>query len=241
MEVVEKKKPNTSYAYASSIEKISRHYSLETGRNVDIYKEKDIGLIEDIAQNYGKSGKFFQFGNKGNGTIRCAIATYVRFLKSNSSDGEFLCGHFSIDQKDSKGQDHYDHKTTLTNCNFSYENDLKISLFNQADQIFPGYSIYKNDKEDVEFLVEDKKIDLLLENNSDKSFLIVKLKFGEADFRDFGQVATHIGLLSKKFPNRTIKGTIIARKIHETLQNACLVTEIISLKTYQIQLTLIDK
>ena len=110
----------------------------------------------------------------------------------------------------------------------------------QADQFFPEYKIYGNNSEGVEFLIEGKRIDLLLENIEDGSLLAIELKSGEADFRVFGQISMYLGLLSKHFPNKTATGVIIAGEINDTLQNACLITNKIRLKTYQMQLTLID-
>lgn len=70
--------------------------------------------------------------------------------------------------------------------------------------------------------------------------LAIELKSGDADFRVFGQISMYLGLLSKKFPNKTAIGIIIAGEINDTLQNACLTTDKIKVKTYQMQLTLFD-
>lgn len=242
MKTKEGKKPNTSYAYANSIEKISRHYSQSTRQSLDIYREKNINLIEKISQDYGIGGRFSQFGNGGNGTIRNAIATYVRFLRNNLSDLELPHQEIPTGQEEDPIElETDDDEITSTNFNFTYERDLKNSLINQASQLFPGYAIYGSSQEGIEFLIEGKRIDLLLENVSDKSLLAVELKSGEADFRVFGQISMYLGLLSKRFPDRTAKGIIIAGEINDTLLNACLTTDKISLKTYQMQLTLNDE
>lgn len=82
MKDVEKKLPSTAYNYARSIDKISKHYSENTGRYLDIYNETDLDLLKNIAKEYGLEGKYSDFGNYGNGTVRNAIATYIRFLES---------------------------------------------------------------------------------------------------------------------------------------------------------------
>lgn len=79
MKLTEGKKGTTAYQYANSINKISEHYSKETGKSIDIYAEKDINLIRKISSDYAKGGNFSVFGQGGNGTIRNAIATYLRF------------------------------------------------------------------------------------------------------------------------------------------------------------------
>jgi hypothetical protein len=88
MKKKEAKTENTIYAYAYSIDKISRHYSENTGRNIDIYRENDINLLENISSDYASGGKFAQYGNGGNGTIRNAIATYLRFFRNTNSETE---------------------------------------------------------------------------------------------------------------------------------------------------------
>lgn len=124
--------------------------------------------------------------------------------------------------------------------NFTYERDLKNSLVSQASQLFPGYKIFGDHEEGVEFSIEGKRIDLLMESINDSSLLAIELKSGEADYKVFGQISMYLGLLSKKFPNRGIRGVIIAGKINETLQYACLSSNQVFLKTYQMQLALND-
>jgi len=241
MRTKEDKKDTTAYMYANSIDKISQHYSEHTMNKINVYYEKDINLIKKISSEYGISGRYAEFGKKGNATIRNAIATYVRFLEYINIGGELSSAEGTVDQKEffEEGNEIDDEKI-LNNYNFTYERDLKYSLIMQADQLFPEYKIYGNNNEGVEFLIEGKRIDLLLENIEDGSLLAIELKSGEADFRVFGQIAMYLGLLSKHFPDKTATGIIIAGDINDNLQNACLTTDKITLKTYQMQLTLID-
>ena len=241
MKTKEGKKQNTAYAYANSIDKISRHYSKNTKNNIDIYREKNFSIIEKISADYSIRGRFAQFGNEGNGTIRNAIATYVRFLKRQNLGKELSSTEGLSEQETLPDEtDINEDEIKSGNYNFTYERDLKNSLINQTNLLFPGFVIYGSNREGVEFSIEGKRIDLLLENTADQSLLAVELKSGEADFRVFGQISMYLGLFSKRFPERTAKGVIIAGEIDETLLNACLTTEKITLKTYQMQLTLID-
>src|SRR5690606_12969606 len=75
------KKENVAYQYALSIEKISRHYFEKTGKKIDLYGTKDIDLAKTLSIEYGKGGKYSEFGDNGSGTIRNAIKAYVRFLE----------------------------------------------------------------------------------------------------------------------------------------------------------------
>lgn len=246
MRVKEGKKTNTAYQYAASIAKISNHYSQNTGKKVDIYRENDLSVIQKISECYSVGGRYSEFGNMGNGTIRNAIATYFRFLKSSQVGKVDLVSELNtMDDLNNipdvdDGNSVVDDEITSYNYNFTYERDLKNSLIAQAEQIFTDYKIYGENNDGVEFLVEGKRIDLLLEHKTDKTLLAVELKSGEADFRVFGQISMYIGLLSKIFPDRVAKGLIIAGEINDSLKNACLITDKISLKTYKMQLTLID-
>lgn len=48
----------------------------------------------------------------------------------------------------------------------------------------------------------------------------------------------YLGLLSKEFPTKIIRGLIIASEIDESLINASLITEKIKVKTFQMKLSL---
>lgn len=163
MRIKEGKKQNTAYAYANSIENISQHYSEQTRNKINIYLEKDINLVKKISYEYGTSGRYAEFGNKGNGTIRNAIATYVRFLESINMGSGLSSAEVTVAQKEyiREGSEIND-EIISNNFNFTYERDLKASLIIQVDQLFPNYKIYGNDNEGIEFLVEGKRIDLLL-------------------------------------------------------------------------------
>lgn len=75
-----------------------------------------------------------------------------------------------------------------------------------------------------------------LENITSGSLLAVELKTGIADFRVFGQIAMYLGLLKEQFPDGESCGVIICGEIDESLRNACSITEIVSLKTYRMNL-----
>jgi len=88
MKTKENKKQSTAYAYANSIDKISRHYSQHSENKIDIYRVKDIRVIERISSDYAIGGRFPMYGQEGNGTIRNAIATLLRFQNEINADQE---------------------------------------------------------------------------------------------------------------------------------------------------------
>jgi hypothetical protein len=76
------KKYETSTArnYSTAINRISKHYSSETGRSIDIYKIKDISLLKEICKEYN-SGRFKDFGDAGHGSNSAAISAYIRYFE----------------------------------------------------------------------------------------------------------------------------------------------------------------
>jgi hypothetical protein len=77
----EGKSRNTAAQYMSSIGVISNHYSQETNKPIDLYTTRDILFLKGLVKNYGIGGKYQDVGNNGHGTVRNAIAAYVRFLE----------------------------------------------------------------------------------------------------------------------------------------------------------------
>jgi 5-methylcytosine-specific restriction protein A len=83
---VERKKLITASQYKSAVDSISRHYSEEIKKDIDLYTITDISFINDLVKEYGMGGKYKEFGQNGNGTnghgtVRNAIAAYARFLE----------------------------------------------------------------------------------------------------------------------------------------------------------------
>ena len=61
-----------------------------------------------------------------------------------------------------------------------------------------------------------------------------------ADYRVFGQISMYIGLLQNQFPEKEITGVIVAGTIHESLMQACEITDKVSLKVYRMSIELED-
>jgi RecB family endonuclease NucS len=124
--------------------------------------------------------------------------------------------------------------------NFTYERDLQNSLISQAEVLFPSYKIYGN-YDGVEYTIEGKRIDLLLENKKENKLIAIELKAGVTDYKTFGQLSMYLGLLQKQFPNipkENISGIIIAGEIDKTLKDACLITNKIKLMEYTMKISL---
>jgi hypothetical protein len=85
MKETEKKVPGTVAGYSAAINRISQHYSHETGRSIDIYQIKDILLLKKICTEYNRGGKFENFGDERHGLYRAVISTYVRYFEKTGA------------------------------------------------------------------------------------------------------------------------------------------------------------
>ncbi len=191
-----------------------------------IYKTNDINLLNSIKDEYSQNGLFSDFGKKGKGTKGNAIARYVEFFTQNITNTKVEC---KVQNKETN---------EIENQNFSYEKDLQTSLCLQISDLFPEYKIYGYKSEGIEYSIDNRRIDVLLENKKTKDLLVVELKSGEADYKVFGQISMYIGLLKAKFPERNIKGMIIAGSIQDSLKQAILITDKIEIKTYLMKIEL---
>ena len=222
------KSENTANSYSKSINNISEHYSQAINQRINIYDIKDINLLNVISAKYTQSGIYSDFGNNGNGTKRNAIARYVEYFAQSKTT---LQTEISTNYDTS-------FESKVINQNFSYERDLQTSLSLQIDKLFPKYKIFGNASEGIEYTINNRRIDVLLEDKISKDLLAIELKSGEADFKVFGQISMYLGLLQEKFPDRKSKGIIIAGSIQDSLKQAVLITDKIELRTYKMNIEL---
>lgn len=124
--------------------------------------------------------------------------------------------------------------------NFAYERDLQRSVCAQISELFPGYGIFGGNSVGIEYQIDGKRIDILLEKNDGGDLLVVELKSGTADYKVFGQISMYIGLLLAQFPSRIISGVIVAGAIDPSLKHACTTMDRVSLKVYRMSVELDD-
>ena len=172
-------------------------------------------------------------GNMRNGsaTLKQAVGLYMSFRKDKNIEFQ----NNSPIVRESSDDEDLDY--IVSSNNFSYERDLKTSMVLQINELFPQHKIYGEHNEGIEYLIEGKKIDILLEKN-DGSLLAIELKSGTANYKVFGQLSMYLGLLMDRFPEKEIRGCIIAGEIDNTLKSATKTTDLINLKTYKMKLEL---
>jgi hypothetical protein len=125
-----------------------------------------------------------------------------------------------------------------TGTYFSYEKDLQDSLISQVEELFPGYKIFGNNKEGIEYNINGKRIDLLLDHKTENKLLIVELKAGSANYKVFGQISMYMGPLKQQYPDKEVSGIIIAGEIDESLKMSILTNKNVKAMTYKMKLTL---
>ena len=220
-------------SYPVAIHQISKHYSDQTGVPTNIYNIENQHTISEIAHDYSQSGKFSNYGYEQHGRFRAAIARYSEFFVKHLG-----CETFA--EAASTESDNPEYNIYQNGNNFAYEKDLQTSLCSQISELFPDYQLYGNCQRGIEYSIGGKRIDVLLEHESTGELLAVELKSGLADFKVFGQLSMYIGLLKRDFPDKEIKGVIVAGAIDESLKMACSITDLVTLKVYRMILELED-
>ena len=150
---------------------------------------------------------------------------------------EFLENYYKEDTDD-EDINKSDTEENVSITSFSYEKDLKNSLISQAEELFPGYKIFGDNGEGIEYNINGKRIDVLLESKNENKLLVVELKAGLADFKVCGQIMMYIGPLMQKYRDKEILGIIIAGEIDESLKMAVLANKNIKIMTYKTKLLL---
>jgi hypothetical protein len=222
----------TANSYANAIHQISEHYSQNTDTQTNIFEITDQNKISEISQDYSQAGRFSEFGYGQHSRFRAAISRYSEFFvhHNDAPDNE---DNFAAEQPHNEGQNEQ-------STNFAYEKDLQTTLCAQISELFPGYRIFGQNNTGIEYAIGGRRIDVLLEHIETNDLLSVELKSGLADYRVFGQISMYIGLLQNQFPDKEITGVIVAGTIHESLMQACEITDRVSLKVYRMSLELED-
>ena len=225
--LIQQGKPSAAKNYPQAINLVSQHYSKATGQKINIYEITDQVLISEIAHAYGQSGKYSDYGYEQHSRFRAAINRYAEFFVQ-SQKPEILTP--AIEEAEVAAAD----------TNFAYEKDLQTAICAHISELFPNYKIFGGNSSGIEYSIESKRIDILLEDAKTGDLLAVELKSGTADYRVFGQVSMYMGLLMAKFPERKVSGVIVAGSVDPGLKHACTTTDRIGLKVYRMSVELDD-
>ena len=96
-----KKKGAVAKQYCKFIDYISKHYSNQTRKTIDLYKINDIDSINKLVEKYETGGEYEETGKEKNGGVRAAIKAYARFLyQRNNINSDLPNGSQPIDKED---------------------------------------------------------------------------------------------------------------------------------------------
>lgn len=237
--------------YPPAINIISTHYSRNTGTYVNIYDLKDPNKIIQISKDYQQKGRFSEFGYEHHGRYRAAMNRYAEFfLESSNKDNS------GINLNDDSGKEHEilqpqidDYisdsdevlQTENNNSNLNtltYERDLQSSFIMDFKSFFPDYEVYNGERSGVEYPINGKRIDVLLQNIENKNLLIIELKSGLANYKVFGQISMYLGMVNEKFPDNEVDGIIIAADFDDSIRYSVKTNPKIKLMRYKISLEL---
>jgi predicted nuclease of restriction endonuclease-like (RecB) superfamily len=233
------KSNGTINSYVSSLNGISRHYSATTRDDTNVFdlETADLELLRQIVSTYNRGGRYSNIGDTGHGAYRASIKMYLRYIMSNNNI-EITGEPYNDENIVEIGNGGEENEEIEELNNFTYESDLQYALEQQAEELFPGYKIFGENNEGIQYNINRRRIDLLLEHKTENKLLVVELKAGLADYKVFGQISMYIGPLMQEYPDKDISGVIIAGEIDESLKDACLTSNKITLKKYQMKITL---
>lgn len=222
----ESKSPRTAYQYSRAINRLSRHYSAETGKVIDLYALKDLAALKHIASLYGNSGRYSDLGQ----FYRAGIRSFCRFreIKENTTSA-------SGSLQQSHGKQQYDQKSAT--YGFSRKEDLKRTVIGQIESLFPEYNFFGSREGGVNFNLGTHKVDVLLEKENG-SLLAIEVIPGLATSEAFVRFSLLLGMLLDKFPDRSVRGCLLAGEIDKSLYRAARTSPFITLSTYSLGLKL---
>jgi len=231
------KKPKAYKNWDNRLDEIKEAYMASFGKNVFEIDENNIETsINDIKINIEKrfevqNKTFAEFNKKAsNGIPQAILCTWlIKYLRDYPYiyENEFI-------ENETIG----DKINNIEKNLFSLEKDLENSLISQYEDLFPEYNIFGNNGEGIQYQIGGKRIDLLLEHKTQNQLLAIELKAGIAKYEVFGQIAMYLGLLKKEFPQKFIKGIIIAGKVDESLKYAVSTNENVKLMEYQMEIAI---
>jgi hypothetical protein len=158
-----------------------------------------------------------------------------KFMDTKLNDANDLIDIEPIEKDQIEDKDDID----IEGINFNYERNLQKAFVQQIDKLFPEYTAFSG-KDGTEYIIDGKRIDVLLEKQSCNELLAIELKAGVAKRDALAQISEYMGKLMKKFPDKKINGIIIAADIDEGLKDACLPYPNIKTLKYKIELTIFE-
>jgi hypothetical protein len=199
----------TAYNYGKWIVRIFKHYSKKTDKDILLAPKKM--TIENIAF---VSKLLIDFGDDGR------FANFGR--KAHGAVPASIKAYIRFLR---------DKKSSHLNAPLIKKEPIKNALIAQVGDLFPGYK-FRGEFDNAGFL--------LLENDSAKSLLVIKLLSRGETNGVIWQIDKYLNELERKYYGKMeVTGIIIAKKIDESLKEACQqFAKNIKTMEYKVKLTL---
>lgn len=151
--------------------------------------------------------------------------THYTWYKSKIKNGEIEIPGISRSEDNDK-LDEIDEEL----FSLSVEQDLQDYLIKKIDSLEDGLTIFKDG---IEYKTKSGFIDLLAIDKHD-SLVVIELKAGKAKDSALGQLLGYIGSIMDLFPERNVRGILVASDFEMRVVNAVKHISNIELKQYQV-------
>lgn len=216
------KKWPTAAAYTSGVNKIQKKYITETHDHFNFFtcSVDDIPKLEAILEDYLVGGKY-EHSFWDNGVARNGLKKYIEYLR----DYHFFRPQVIL----------HKHPDNVDITKLLDDNTLQALFLHQYNKLFPEYT--KSN-------IAQREGFIFLENKAERRVLGIMLdKKGKDASQLFFDMSTHISQLKYlcKQKNLSFQGMIITSKDKKKeLEEACKGNPAITVKTYTLNLNLLD-
>jgi hypothetical protein len=194
---------------------LSYSSSLRRGYVVDLFTKKH--LFDAFKERYWPTGQSSWGRRKSEFWLR---------LKVRYDD--FLAG---------RGEVNPEVDETEEDQAFAAEADLRDFLANNLECVEAGLKLYRdNDRDGVEFPVEDGRIDILAVDKSNQ-FVVFELKLARGRNKVLGQLLYYMGWVDKNLGRGPCRGIIVAKEISDDLVLAAQRVQGVSLYRYTLSVS----
>lgn len=214
---------STANSYTAGVNKIQKKYHSNTKDPLVFFTctVDDIPKLEEILEDY-LPGRKYEHIFWDNGTARNGLKKYIEYLRSC----HFKKPQVILLQKNPENVD----ITRMID-----DNTLQALFLQQCAKLFPGYTMSK---------IAQRDGFIFLENKEEQQVLGIMLdKRGKDAGQLFLEMSTHISQLRElcKKENLSFQGVILVSKDKKKkLENACKSNPAITVKTFSLDLHLLD-
>lgn len=231
---------NTCVAQLHRVQKVEQHYGslddlLRNGQFDKVVEQMQYSTADERADRPNPSQITFNGNIRNNlqsyknATLRYArfwhdvVNAGVPFLTSNDAPAVEVAQSVAMDLLDTQPEKQ----------RFALEKDMQAALRRDITALESGLSVIDDG---AEYSVSSGFIDVLCENAAG-DLVVVELKAGKTDARVVGQVLGYMGDLLEDYPERNVRGIIVAHEFDRRTESAAKAVPNLDLVRYAISFT----